>query len=245
MITLGKIKDETGKIYGRLTVLKRDGLSKDNRVMWLCQCSCGNTVRIRGTDLRTGHTTSCGCYNKELITNQIVGQKFNKLTVLERAGTDRNRNSLWKCKCECGNIVITTAKSLKSNHKLSCGCDTRSRGEQYVENYLNNIKTIEAKSEYSFKDLKDKSPLRFDFAIFCNNKLLGCIEIQGSQHYNKNDGYYKEEMIIHDQMKEQYCLDNDIPLLKLNYSLGFCGTKLEKWDEKISDFIKEISDSIC
>ena len=52
-------------------------------------------------------------------------------------------------------------------------------------------------------------------------------------------------MIIHDQMKEQYCLDNDIPLLKLDYSLGFCGTKLEEWNEKIKDFIKEISDSIC
>ena len=70
---MGKIKDETGKTYGRLTVLKPDGLSNDNRVMWLCKCSCGNFARIRGTDLRSGHTTSCGCYNKELITNQIIG----------------------------------------------------------------------------------------------------------------------------------------------------------------------------
>lgn len=236
---MGKIKDETGKTYGRLTVLNQDGLSNDNRVMWLCKCSCGNLVRVRGTDLRTGHTTSCGCYNKELITNQIIGQKFNKLTVIERAGTDNNRNSLWKCRCECGNIIITTAKSLKSNHKLSCGCDTRSHGEQYVENFLNK-KSIIFKTEYSFPELKDKSLLRFDFTIFNNDTPIGCIEIQGSQHYNVNDGYYKKEIIIHDDMKKQYCINHNIPLLLLNYSKGFCGTNLEEWDNILNNFIVDI-----
>lgn len=236
---MGKIKDQTGKIYGRLTVIKSDGLSNDNRIMWLCKCICGNFTRVRGTDLRSGHTTSCGCYNKELITNQIIGQKFNKLTVIERAGTDNNRNSLWKCKCQCGNIIITTAKSLKSNHKLSCGCDTRSRGEQYVENFLNKNNII-YQSQYSFPELKDKSLLRFDFVIFKNNIPISCIEIQGSQHYNINDGYYKQEMIIHDNMKKEYCINHNIPLLLLDYSKGFCGTNLQEWDNILNNFIKEI-----
>ena len=133
---MAKIIDETGKSYGRLTVLKKDGKSKDNRIMWLCQCSCGNLTRVRGSDLRSGHTTSCGCYNNEITSNQIAGQKFNKLTAIEKVGMDKNKNALWKCRCDCGNVITTTAKSLKSGHKLSCGCDSRSQGEVYVENFL-------------------------------------------------------------------------------------------------------------
>lgn len=230
-----KLIDITGKVYGRLTVIKRNGTSKDHHAMWLCQCQCGNYTTVIGKDLRSGHTTSCGCYNKELITNQIIGQKFNKLTVLERVGTDNNRNSLWKCQCECGNIIITSAKALKSNHKLSCGCDTRSRGEQYVEQFLikNNISF---QKEYSFDDLKDKGLLRFDFAIFLKEKIA-CIEINGSQHYDINDGYYKPEIIKHDNMKEQYCQQHNISLLSLNYSGGFCNTNFNEWNDIILNFI--------
>lgn len=234
---MAKLIDETGNIYGRLTVLKRDGVSSDHHAMWLCQCSCGNLTRVIGKDLRSGHTTSCGCYNKELITNQIIGQKFNKLTVLKHIGTDNNRNSLWECQCDCGNVIITTAKSLKSNHKFSCGCDTRSQGEIYVEDFLKQ-KQYSFQREYSFKDLKDKSFLRFDFVLFENQQILGCIEIQGSQHYNKTDGYYKEEMIIHDNMKRTYCKNNNIPLLELDYSKHFSGTNFSEWDKLILQFIQ-------
>lgn len=236
---MAKLIDETGNVYGRLTVLNKDGLSKDHHAMWLCKCSCGKTVSVIGKDLRSGHTTSCGCYNLELITNQIIGQTFNKLTVIERAGTDKNRNSLWKCKCECGNIIITTAKSLKNNHKISCGCDTRSQGEIYVENFLKQ-QQYSFQKEYSFKDLKDKSFLRFDFVLFENQKILCCIEIQGSQHYNKTDGYYKEEIITHDNMKRKYCKSNNIPLLELDYSQHFSGTDFNKWDKLILQFVQEI-----
>lgn len=236
---MAKIIDETGKSYGRLTVLKKDGKSKDNRIMWLCQCSCGNLTRVRGSDLRSGHTTSCGCYNNEITSNQIAGQKFNKLTAIEKVGMDKNKNALWKCRCDCGNVITTTAKSLKSGHKLSCGCDSRSQGEVYVENFLKQ-QNYTFQKEYSFKDLKDKSFLRFDFAIFENQKVVGCIEVQGSQHYNKFDGYYKKEMTIHDSMKRDYCKNKNIPLLELDYSQHYSGTNFNKWNDLILQFIMGI-----
>lgn len=118
--------------------------------------------------MRNGHTTSCGCYAKELSTNDLTGQRFNSLSVIKRAGTDKNRNALWECLCDCGNIIVTSGKLLRSNHKLSCGCNSRSRGEQYVEAFLNS-KEITFKSEYSFANLVDKKPLRFDFVLFKSN----------------------------------------------------------------------------
>ena len=47
----GRAIDETGKVYGYLTVLERAG-SKDNRAMWLCQCKCGKKVEVAGKLLR-------------------------------------------------------------------------------------------------------------------------------------------------------------------------------------------------
>lgn len=57
-------KDETNKIYGRLTVLEYD-FSRDNEAWWKCRCECGNIVSVRGADLRSGNTKSCGCVKSE------------------------------------------------------------------------------------------------------------------------------------------------------------------------------------
>ena len=53
----------------------------------------------------------------------LIGQKFNKLTVLEFAGMGtRKASSSWKCLCDCGNIIITKGYRLKNGNCMSCGC---------------------------------------------------------------------------------------------------------------------------
>ncbi|CAB1242818.1 conserved hypothetical protein [Clostridiaceae bacterium BL-3] len=52
----------------------------------------------------------------------LTGQRFGKLVVLEQAGVDKYQNSLWKCKCDCGNIIVTRRESLTSGSTRSCGC---------------------------------------------------------------------------------------------------------------------------
>ena len=65
---MGNFIDMTGWQFGRLTVVKRgpDYITPGghSHVMWFCKCSCGNPELrlIRGTHLRSGATTSCGCY---------------------------------------------------------------------------------------------------------------------------------------------------------------------------------------
>ena len=58
--------DLTGQKYGRLTVLDRgpDHVRKSGRkiVQWNCICDCGNKIVVSASDLRSGHTQSCGCY---------------------------------------------------------------------------------------------------------------------------------------------------------------------------------------
>ncbi len=50
----------------------------------------------------------------------LSGQKFNHLTVLERYGTDWP--TIWKCQCDCGNITYVRSGNLKSGEVKSCGC---------------------------------------------------------------------------------------------------------------------------
>lgn len=58
--------DEHGVPGSRLTVIEVDPSSRKSGLKWICKCDCGSTgVSVRGTDLRSGHTTSCGCYAKE------------------------------------------------------------------------------------------------------------------------------------------------------------------------------------
>ena len=57
-----------GKVFGYLTVIERNLTPQigRKRTKWLCHCKCGNIVSVDATDLRNGHTKSCGCYHKEM-----------------------------------------------------------------------------------------------------------------------------------------------------------------------------------
>lgn len=52
----------------------------------------------------------------------LVGRRFGRLTVMERAGTNKHRQALWKCACSCGNETILSTSTLKSGGTKSCGC---------------------------------------------------------------------------------------------------------------------------
>ena len=54
------VVDETGKIYGRLTVIER-AKEQTGKARWICQCECGNITIVNGANLRTGSVLSCGC----------------------------------------------------------------------------------------------------------------------------------------------------------------------------------------
>ena len=128
-----KIVDLTGKVFGRLTVIKRaanmiDPSKPSGRTAWECQCECGSQKNIHSSSLITGNTMSCGCYQKEQIskskTLNIMGQKFGKLTVLDRDVSKKNK-VWWQCVCDCGKKISVIAGALSFGNTKSCGCSRR------------------------------------------------------------------------------------------------------------------------
>ena len=116
--------DLVGQKFGRLVVLERFK-DKNGWTQFRCKCDCGNYKVASGSNLKYGNTKSCGCLHKESIKNclseNLVGKKFYKLTVLKEVDGKYNK-SHWLCKCDCGNETIVSFAGLKSGHTKSCGC---------------------------------------------------------------------------------------------------------------------------
>lgn len=116
--------DETGNKYGTLTVIS---LTKDhnNRTAWLCQCDCGNQKIARGSDLRKGRITSCGCKKGKHPNNirDITHKKFGMLTAIKYEYS-KNNKQYWSFQCDCGNTVIKHKGAVIHGDICSCGCSS-------------------------------------------------------------------------------------------------------------------------
>ena len=126
-----------------------------------------------------------------------------------------------KCQCDCGTILNVQNHHLKSGHSQSCGC-LLSKGELEISKLLSE-NNIEYAKQYTFSDLKSEKGhhLRFDFAILDNGKLIRLIEFDGTQHIKPAYGYFEnslEEIQKRDRIKEQYCKDKGIELIRIPYN---------------------------
>lgn len=226
---MGKIIDMTEVITpSGIKVLSFAGI-KNRSAMWNCECFCGNKFITKGTDLRNNHTKSCGCVRKEKAANHLkqidriidlTGQRFGKLTVIKDSGERAsNRCVLWECKCDCGNIIKVSSDSLRNNNQKSCGCE-RSKGEYIIAQLLlqNNI-PFETQKTFDKCRFSDTNALaKFDFYV--NNQYL--IEFDGIQHFDVRYGWnteeYSSKTFRHDQYKNQWCKENNIPLIRIPYT---------------------------
>ena len=214
--------DLTGDKYGRLTVLER-AANKGKKTAWLCQCDCGNQVVVTSTHLRSGHTSSCGCWLKEISRDRffkdITNETFGKLTALQYMG-----DAKWLCVCECGTQIEVRGADLRNGHTQSCGCN-KSRGETKISSLLSENSIIFQKQvtlpNCRFTDTNALA--KFDFGIFNKQKeLLFLIEYDGIQHFTCTGyGWDDEEDFVkrqeHDQFKTNWCKENNIPLIRIDY----------------------------
>ena len=220
---MGKKLNLIGQKYNLLTVLEETE-QRDNSgcVLWKCQCDCGNITYASSNSLRTNHKRSCGCLNikqvKALGKSNLIdltGQKFGKLTVLNRVEgmTNSDRRVFWNCQCDCGNTYIANGHSLKDGSLQSCGC-LKSVGEQKVAELL-SLNGIYYEREKIFSDFPR---LRFDFYV--QNRYI--IEYDGKQHFQDyswgSTEHTLEESQKKDKIKNDYCFSNNIPIIRIPYT---------------------------
>ena len=52
----------------------------------------------------------------------LVAQRFSRLLVTDRAGTDAHGHALWLCACDCGAVTRVRGRALRTGATRSCGC---------------------------------------------------------------------------------------------------------------------------
>ena len=126
-MSASKAEDLSGKKFGRLVIKFRVNCNNCKDVLWLTKCECGNESVVKGASLKSGHTCSCGCYHKDVVSVKLAkdflpGDKIGCWTVLYRADGYQGRGAFWHVRCQCGNEADVLGEHLRNGVSLSCGC---------------------------------------------------------------------------------------------------------------------------
>lgn len=129
-----------------------------------------------------------------------------------------------KVRCgECGNAYTVDLDSYMRKNQTRCKhcSQSESAGEFRIRRFLEGYH-IDFEQEKKFIDCKDIKQLPFDFYLPTYNLI---IEFDGRQHF-ENTGFGNYETIKkHDGIKNRYCKEHDIRLLRIPY---FGGNNIEK-----------------
>lgn len=209
----------------------------------ICQCECGTIKPVNLQNLINNKSKDCGCGRKKKLSetrlNNLVGQRFGKLTVIELLPERNNlKRCMYRCHCDCGNETIVAAISLRTNHTQSCGCLT-SKGNMKIKQILSNM-NVDYKAEYQINI--NNTYYRFDFYLPQYNLM---IEYDGEQHFaparfcgpndERNLAEFKKTQ-EHDMIKNQYCLEHNINLLRIPY------TEQENIEDIIENHLQRLND---
>lgn len=167
-----KIIDLIGQRFGNLVVLEFTDRRSNKGIIWKCQCDCGATTYVSSCNLRSNHTKSCGCYRKKQISQtqclNLIGKRFNRLTVLRFLYSDKNQKTTWECICDCGSHINVTGSSLISGNTKSCGCYCReihtTHGMSYTREYA-NAQTRKRRERKKLYDLAPKLNYELELAL--------------------------------------------------------------------------------
>lgn len=243
--------DLTGEVFDGITVLKR--VPDTMPVEWECLCECGKIFTTRGSSLKNGHTKSCGCRKKQLRIDDMIGQRFNKLTVVSRGEDEitpsgNTRLIRWQTLCDCGRMSLSRGTALRSGTTRSCGCARlesirpTSKGEIWISEYLSEHGyTFTGQKSYPSLVGVGNGLLSFDFAVKHDQGTV-LIECQGDQHYRAIDYFGGSAGFItqleHDKRKRSYVESRkDIDLIEIPYLLSTTReTIIQMLSENLSNY---------
>lgn len=181
------------------------------------------------------------------ITNPLLASEWdrekNGYELPDNMTRRTNKEYWWVCR-KCNHSLYSTplkrlnATSGVSDNHIKCAYCNLSIGakkiysifEQYYPNFT---------MEYMFDDLKGTGgkSLRFDFAILNQDgSLLFLIEYDGQYHNEKLNPELDNYILIstHDKLKDEYCKQNNIPLLRISY------LEIDIISYKLIDFCKDM-----
>lgn len=195
---------------------------------------CGHSWKVTPVKFKNKGTRCPYCNGGSVFTQEMFVKKFRNIHKDDYSILGEYKNAETKIEIKhnkCDRVFLAMPINItKSKNPTGCPYCYSSHGEKTIRNILKEME-IDFKEEYSFDDLKYKNKLRFDFYLPKENI---CIEFQGKQHYEPIDFFGGEkgfhERVKRDNLKREYCKNNDIKLIEVSYK-----------EKNIEDFLKIIN----
>lgn len=222
-----RLVDPIGKTYGDWYVIREveryisPGTNYEYR-NFLVKCSCGLEKEMILSSLTSAKNGCLECLKEK---EDITGNKYGMLTAIKKSKLVTHPGGqsswMWECHCDCGKILDVSRKSLIKGGNESCGCSSMSKGERRIHNFL-ELHGTNYTSELRISECRNIRPLPFDFCIYNNDGSIQLlVEYDGQQHFRKLEHDTDEtfnQRLINDGIKDKYCKDNNIKLLRIPYN---------------------------
>lgn len=140
----------------------------------------------------------------------LTGQKFGRLTVVERSCDKIKRDRLWICRCDCGNYSMVLGYHLKSGHTKSCGClspETTAKNHKKHGLYYTRLHTTWVNMKSRCYNCKDER-----YSSYGERGIAVCDEWRDNlnEFYNwaMANGYSDDLTIDRIDVNGDYCPEN-------------------------------------
>lgn len=152
-------KLEIVEILGSMPFPKQNSVK---RVVLKVKCDCGNIKNIPNYTFKT--TQSCGCIRENMANIFKVGDKHNRLTIIEDLGRTILPNTKTlarcvRCLCDCGNEITSQWTNVNQGNVKSCGC-------LQSETSSNTVKIMQEKN-FVHGDSKKKTKFNRLYNVWC------------------------------------------------------------------------------
>ena len=206
----------------------------DKKLKWQClKDDCGEIFESNWGSIISG--SGCGfCHGLQVGISNCLATKNPELAkewhpTLNGELTPHNVTvnsgiyAWWQCKINENHIWYAEIRN--RNRTSGCPICNQSKGEKQLD-YILTQYNIPHGSQYKFDDLIGigKGLLRFDISVFYDEEetqLRMLIEYDGEQHFKWVEGMMSKEefetLQIHDGLKNKYCFENNISLLRIPY----------------------------
>lgn len=219
--TTDEFKSIVKKINPNITILSE---YVDSRTKVLCKCNIdGYKWYSIPSNMLHGKSKCPICHRKDIgnLTRNngedVIREIYrinNEIEILDEYYSLKEK---LKCRCKiCNNIWY--ANSINLLHGKSCPVCKSSKGERTIRMILEKW-GIKYECQKKFNDCIDMFPLPFDFYLPLDNVV---IEYDGEFHYRPFDNSEKSNSVFlktikHDKIKNKYCNDNKINLIRIPY----------------------------
>jgi len=186
-------------------------INNNSSLKW--RCSEGHEWKARPNGIKSakGWCPICGSTKKTIDDAKKIAQLRNG-ECLSAEYINNGSKLIWKC--HKNHVWLASYSSISCNSW--CPICKESKGENIIRKFLekNNIYYVREKR---FKDCRFKLPLPFDFYL---PDLNICIEYDGIQHFKSISRFGGAEKLnltqIKDNIKTNYCSDNDLVLIRIS-----------------------------